>query len=437
MALEALGAKQIAGQVALNTAQGVGSSGPIGRAQDYILNKGIPNRMLEPGDIIALYNKSIIDKQQAIDWMEYHGYKPEHTNNLLILSKQDIPIADYIVLYRRGLIDLSTLTRISENQGLSRDVFERLLKSTEYVPGISDVIRFAVKDVYTGGKVTEELYRDYPGANFTKAALANGMDELTAKQYWAAHWELPSPTQVFEMLHRQLITDAEVDEYLKQADYSPFWRPLMKKISYNTLTRVDVRRCYQIGVLDAEGVYKAYRDGGYDDVNARFLTEFTVADVSDENNGVTKALVISSYKKGLIDRDEAVQYLERIKYPIDVITLVLDQADYDLMVSELNAAEAQLEENFLDGSMSIEEVRDTIRKYNVSETYVTKLTNKLSLKKFTKIKRPTVADLKRWLKAGSITEGDFIKRLTNYGYTEIDAMLYAKETTTDPTMAGG
>ena len=83
---------------------------------------------------------------------------------------------------------------------------------------------------------------------------------------------LPSIGQGFEMLHRRVIEDADLDLLLRALDVMPFWREKLKDISYNPLTRVDVRRMHRIGVLEEEGVFNAYLDVGYNEENAQLMT---------------------------------------------------------------------------------------------------------------------------------------------------------------------
>jgi hypothetical protein len=426
----------MAAQASLGVAQNAASTGPISRGWDYSMNAAIPNRFPDPGDLMVMLMRNIIDESQFTMMMRLHGYDESKSQLLKHTAFVKPGVAELITLYRRKLIDLTQYYDGCKRIGIEIDTAKVFLDASEYIPSAADAIRFAVREVYSADAQRLGLYEDYPGEQFTQAAAANGMTEQTAQQFWAAHWDLPSVTQVFEMLHRRLIDESQVDEYLRQADYSPPWRPLLREISYRPLTRVDVRRAYSLGIIGAEDVYNSYRDGGYNDTNAKVLTEFTVKSVSDENNGLTKSLITKSYTKGLVDRDTADQLLARIEIPEDIRTLELDLADYRIKLDELDAAEDAFIKAFLEGAMSLDEIRDAIRVYDVSETYVNKLINKLSLKKFQKRKTPTVADLKRWLNSKLIDQQMFVERLVAYGYSPADAMLYARDAVTDTTVAG-
>ena len=85
--------------------------------------------------------------------------------------------------------------------------------------------------------------------------LKAGLPEEQARNYWAAHWELPSAQMGYAMFQRRIIDHETLVMLLKSLDIMPFWRDKLIEMSYNPLTRVDVRRMYGLGVLSEEEVY--------------------------------------------------------------------------------------------------------------------------------------------------------------------------------------
>ncbi|GAG78096.1 unnamed protein product, partial [marine sediment metagenome] len=86
----------------------------------------------------------------------------------------------------------------------------------------------------------------------------------------------PSPQQGFDMLHRGVISDDELNMLLRALDVMPFWRDKLTQIAFRPLTRVDVRRMYKQGVLTETEVYESYLIAGYNEQNAERMAEFTV-----------------------------------------------------------------------------------------------------------------------------------------------------------------
>lgn len=142
------------------------------------------------------------------------------------------------------------------------------------IPGLSDMVRFAVREVYDPARRQAlKLDEDYPPA-FTSQAALHGLSEEHARDYWAGHWQLPSPTQMYRMLWRGEITLAELDAGLKAADYSPAWRDKLRNIAYLVPGRVDLRRMLEHGIIDRAAVKAGYQRLGYTAADAETLTKF-------------------------------------------------------------------------------------------------------------------------------------------------------------------
>ncbi|NDJ15639.1 MAG: hypothetical protein EBY17_31455, partial [Acidobacteriia bacterium] len=139
----------------------------------------------------------------------------------------------------------------------------------------------------------------------------------------------------YEMLHRGLITEKQLDDYLKSADYAPVWRPLLKAISFDPLTRVDVRRAYKLGVVSLEDVKATYRSIGYDEKNATILTEFTRVDADEERKqerellvGPVKSSALAMYKARRIGEAQLRQTLSNLGYPKELVDRFVADIDF-------------------------------------------------------------------------------------------------------------
>jgi hypothetical protein len=94
---------------------------------------------------------------------------------------------------------------------------------------------------------------------------------------------------------------------------------------------------YQVGILDYNGVVRAYKDIGYDDEKARNLADFTVkyydeeeATQVDRYRELTRHLVVTAYKRRVINRDEAKERLQKLRFFPEDVELILDIADAEL-----------------------------------------------------------------------------------------------------------
>lgn len=148
------------------------------------------------------------------------------------------------------------------------------------IPPLSDMIRFAVRDVYTPATVqTFGLNDDFP-AVFSQQAALHGMDATYAQQYWAAHWRLPSALQGYRMLWRGIITQAQLSTLLKALDYPPFWRDRLEQLAHIVPGRIDLKRMLRHDILTADQVEAGYGRLGYDAIDAKRMRDIAEAELA-------------------------------------------------------------------------------------------------------------------------------------------------------------
>lgn len=210
----------------------------------------------------------------------------------------------------------------------------------------SDLVRFLVREVYDPQqRQTLQLDGDYPAAadaEFRKV----GLDETQARNYWAAHWQLPSPSQVYEMLHRGQVSPPEVDAYLKAADYSPAWRSKLAAISYNVPGRIDLRRMYAAGVFDEARVLKGYKDLGYTDADAAALTQFAKHQAAGNVTELPRGVLLEGYREGTLSRPDATAHFLQLGFTQPEASFMMDLEDlknaHELQSLNENVIEADL-----------------------------------------------------------------------------------------------
>ncbi len=243
--------------------------------------------------------------------------------------------------YLRGEIREKEHDELLRGYGYTKDNIELFKALYVLIPTPQDLIRMGVREVFTP-EVAQKFgqFEDFPKP-FADWAAKIGINEQWAKNYWAAHWELPSATMGFEMLHRGVIDDNELKLLLRALDVMPYWRERLIQISYNPLTRVDIRRMFQAGVLNKEQVTKAYLDLGYDQQKAGWLTEFTIRYYSpedqsqqDEFKSLARSTYSQAYKRKLISKEEYTAFLINLKYYPDDVTLLVQLDDYAILAGD-------------------------------------------------------------------------------------------------------
>ena len=206
-------------------------------------------------------------------------------------------------------------------------------KSQARIPDASDLIRFQLREVYDPVR-REELLTGLPRETFNSYMRQNGFSEYHSDSFWAAHWVLPSITQLNEMLFRGVIDLDTWRRFVQYNDYDPSSIPRLEQIIYRPFTRVDARRMASLGVLSRQELLQAYADVGYyadtRQVGDRYMAVWKDAGY-DPTIDKAQALAIwtamfnampilrSRYRNGWIDQDELRAELEATGLPAPAV----------------------------------------------------------------------------------------------------------------------
>jgi len=311
--------------------------------------------------------------------------------------------------------------------GFTDENRELLEKDFLYYPDPRDFIRFAVRETFKPAVVAEYGYdTDFP-ADIVPYANKAGMSEEWLQHYWRAHWEIPSPRQGYEMLHRGVIDLKGLETLLKVADYAPGWVQPLIDISYSPITRVDLRRLYADAVIDESGVYDGYLDLGYSHVNAQLITEWVVKSTQVEDRDLTKTEIMKSFRIGETSKEQALKFLVELGYNEENAVFVIAYEEYKLGQEERKEEIETIIAELVEGRYTVDEVKSKLAGMEVSIKQSNKLIQKAEQvirKRFTK---PAKEDVLRWVKAGIITEPEFKKYMLDLHYRDEDIEKYFAE----------
>jgi len=156
---------------------------------------------------------------------------------------------------------------------------DKLFEVARRIPTIQDMVRFAVREVYDpAARLALDIDAEYPAA-FTPEAALHGLTEEHARQYWAAHWRLPSARQGYQMVWRGEMELPELRTLLKALDYPPKWRDRLFNIAFIVPGRIDLKRMFRHGILTRAEVLAGYQRLGYAPADAELMTQIAEAEI--------------------------------------------------------------------------------------------------------------------------------------------------------------
>jgi len=420
---EALAGRSAAGAIVAGVfSLGMGIAGPlgvfgpfsrkIGAAIDRKVLSGLPT----PAEAMAMWYRGKIPKDERDYAIKGLGYKDEYITGYEDILRPRVTDAELVALWLRKAIPEGAFVAELRRRGYTDEEIEKIKTLAWRIPPLTDIIRMAVREAFTPEVIAKYgLGARYP-ALLTEWAEKVGLKEEWAKRYWYAHWVLPSPTMGYEMLHRGVISRDELVDLLVYADYVPWWIDKMIEISYRPYTRVDVRRMYREGVLDEAGVFRAYKDLGYDDEKARNLTAFTIAEYGADERELTKADILGAYRDGVISRVDAKRYLEGIDYPGWVAEIYLDRVDYKRTEKEKKEIIRYIGIQYIESELTESEARAQLGRLALSGEHINRLITEWNIVKERRTDRPTVSQINTFFQLDIISEAQARELLRARGF---------------------
>lgn len=385
-----------------------------------------PWRLLGLQDIYKAYHRGAISGGQAYKEALRHGFDAERYQVLHNVYLQRPDLVTLLEMLRRGQTTTQSAAEVLKGDGHDPEWIDRLLALQTRLPTQQEVLTWMIRDVFSPQvRQTLRLDEDYPDA-ITPFFQQLGLTEEHARNSWAAHWQLPSLTLSFEMLHRGLITEPQLEQILVAADVLPSLRQSIKDAAYRPLTRVDARRMHDMGVLDREQLLQAYRDIGYNDHNAELLvrwTELYNADAEEtadevETKELTRTQILRLYRKGVVSRPETLSNLQRIGYSTGSAEIIVLSTDLDRFEEEQALQIDTYQQRYKAGQISYQDAVSGIASTGLEGTPLEYEIARLGRLQSTETSVPNLGQRNRLLRQGLLPAAQYLELLDREGYSK-------------------
>lgn len=282
----------------------VGGMGLSGVAQipleilNYELNKVAQHKPFDPNTLSLALKRGEISPEVYLEEFKKNGFTEEKSTQFYNITMSTQGIAELITRFRRGFITMEQAEKEAEFINFSPEQFHKIEEATRYIFTPQDLITWLVREVFTP-KIRERFRQDdeFPEAAIEQAAKL-GMDEETLKNYWAAHWQLPSIQEGYNMLFRfrpedraqwepemkelGLVPDnleTNLDDLVtlqRTQDMNPFWRPKQLGIAFRPLTIRMLRQQVRLRIKGYENTVYQFKKMGFSDNDSKFNTWFSL-----------------------------------------------------------------------------------------------------------------------------------------------------------------
>jgi hypothetical protein len=441
MALLSTGLAIVAGGALSLIAFGPG----LGNQLRNVLNSLFHGIKPDMASLINGYLKGNITQETFEENASVLGYSKEDALSYVKYSQLIYTLEDIITLFYRyqgetyesQTIDNEWLKNAFTKIGIDPSYTDSILEAKRPIPGIQDIITFSTREVYSPeavklGRLMDEIPNEY-----LVQAKKRGLSESDAKSYWAAHWNVPSVNQAFEMYHRLdesdnpdlRFGDKELRTYFDVADIAPGYRDRLTQIAYNPLGRVDIRRMYRFGIFgnaqEAKPILlRLYKDLGYSPENAAFQVDFTIASTENADKDITRTQVLAFWRSGALgdDRDaKAKEMLVSLGYSPELADLMIKQESIKEVTADEQEEINKLITKYVNGSIKTnDQLSIELHRIPLSNKDVLKYTKQAEREREKGEKRLTRSEADRLARIGELDFDEYQEILKSRGYIETD-----------------
>lgn len=285
-----------------------------------------------------------------------------------------------------------------------------------YIPSVQDILFMYAKEAFEPDIITATgLDQEFPEEG-VQWGEKQGLSREWMLKYWYAHWDYPSLTQGYEMLHRGVIGKEELDMLYRIVEMPKFWHDKMTEIAYNPFTRVDVRRMHKEKTLTDDDLLKAYKDIGYDDWHAEKLRDFTIAYNAKDTKSLTLSHVTKAYADKYVTREDALDFVVGLGYSEDEADFLLYLKDYEEVNDVQNDIIASIRDRYTGNLIDRNEALDRLGKLNLPAMKVDSLLERWDVKRSLDVKVPSKTDLDKFLRNKIIDEDKYRTEMQRLGY---------------------
>jgi len=307
-------------------------------------------------------------------------------------------------------------------------------------PQVSDLVRFMVRDSFDDDTVIKYQYDKDFDKKFSESpqaqalAKAAGIPVEFMRLVWRAHWDIPSYTQLCEMLHRLrpekgfpadiAVTIEDIRTALEINDMSPGWVERLIAISYNTITRTDLLQWFVNGSIERNEVISRLQDTGYTKADAVRITDAWELEISirRKNRSATLSIrqIVKYYIDGLIDQGEATTLLsDVISDPLEV-NKIIAEADLMRMAESRRKCINGYRKRFMKGEFTTVTVKNQLQLLGLDQAQIQPIVDGWDCELRSMSKQIPLAGIRKLARAGLLSIFEVRERLKNLHYTPAD-----------------
>ena len=368
---------------------------------------------------------------EVVEAMRRAGLSEKDIDLTFLANYSVYPMEIVRTAWLRGELTDDKMYERMREIGFTDTRIKEIVATWPVIPGVQDILYMVAKEAFEPDIIKHiGLADEFPGEQ-SEWMKKQGLSDFWTKKYWYAHWDTPSVGQVYEMLHRGVINEYEMDIAFRNAEVPPFWRDKLKDVAFNVYSRVDTRRMHDMGVLDDDELIKAYKDQGYNQERAEKMAEFTIRYNAEKEKELSMGQVKNAYRARAISRDEALALLIKVGYIKVKAEWLLAYEDLDFELDLQKKIQKNIEDRYTNNLINKNDTISRLNKLNITDREIQVMVDSWDIDKYEDKKLHSKADLGKLYIQKIIDEDEYRSDMRRIGYTfrQVDNYLdYMKKT---------
>ena len=355
---------------------------------------------------------------QVREAMERTGLSKEDIDLMFYAQYQTYPIELIREIYFRDNKNPTWAQEKLMELGFPPNRINDIIKTFEVIPPIQDIMHLLAKEAFEPETIKHlGLDAEFPN-EVIQWGQKHGLSAVWLEKYWIAHWQEIGLQTAFEMFQRDQMSRADLEYMFKTQEIAPWYREKLLNIAYQPITRVDIRRMYEDGVIDREEMTRRYRHAGYAPDDAELMSDWTERYTKRELINRAKTEVIGAYKQRNITREDAFNKLTKAGYGIADANNQLDLVDYRIEKAILDDRINIVGNLFIDRIINEQEAITRLNKFNLPSKQSELLMEQWIAKRQTRAALPSKTDLHKFALKGYIKEDRYRYFFEKLGYDD-------------------
>ena len=326
--------------------------------------------------------------------------------------------------------------------GISEEWFKRYWRSHWQLPGLQDVF-----------EMLHRLREGQVGQPFTDADLDAYLRTTPLPPYFhdklkAISYNPYTRVDIRRMYKMGVLTKEEVTKAYQDLGYASDKAQTLTEFTIRYYAPEDTtqlddfanqsRAAYSQGYrqhIISQDEYESFLRGlnyQQDDVdilvqidNFRILLDDKLFD-NQAHRKEWQKLLLNAYDRGLFHVNELRPMLMDMGYSDDEVDLEVGLSDYSRQLTIRNSIAQNIHDQYVNYIINNVELHTILDQFNFTSDEIDKLQEEWDIERALRTKRPPLADLRKFLKAGLLTIDDYLDELRGEGYNEKYVSMYAQ-----------